>query len=188
MSNDALRPSFWLPLDVPAQQAADRFESALAQADHPVVVQRAGLHMTLTVGPALRHFWSPWMNLDFGHRSPEAGGSPEAVDASVSEKPSATVYARFSPAPSIWTGFMLLYVSLGALAFFALIFAAAQWMLEAVPTMLWGALVCAAAWAGLWWVSWVGQKLAHRQMLMLREILEKELAASGDSRMSGRAV
>ncbi|MEM7626973.1 MAG: hypothetical protein AAF333_15365 [Planctomycetota bacterium] len=179
MSRPVMRPSFWLTLGLAPERAVERFESGLARGDYPVVAQRAGLHMTVTVSPALRHFWSPWMNLEFSHHDPQAPPTDtsdvvEDAVAAASGGASTTVHARFSPAPSIWTGFMLAYVALGTLTFFALMYAAAQWMLESSPTMLWAALGFAVAWAGLWWVSWVGQRLAYDQMMLLREVLEKE--------------
>ena len=164
MSSAALRPSFWLDVSEAPDAAIARLEAGLARSDWAVEVQRAGRHMTVTVPAADRHFWSPWMNLEFG-----ASLSPAAATES------ASVHVRFSPAPSIWTAFMMAYISLAALGCFALMYALAQAVMGASPTMLWAALACFAVWAGLWWVSWLGQRLARAQMAVLRDLLERVL-------------
>jgi len=160
MPTAAMRPTFLMEVALPAEQAMDRLEAGMARAGRPVVVQRAGLHMTVTVDRGLRHFWSPWMNLEFD----------QPADASATG-----VHARFSPAPSLWTGFMMIYLTLTAAAFFATMFAAAQWMMGSPPTLLWGTLAGVLGCGAMWWISRVGQRLAHDQMVLLREILEKEL-------------
>lgn len=177
MSTPALRPAYWLTLRPPPARAMDKLAAGLADTDPPVVVQRTGTHMTVTVGPALRHFWSPWMQLEFGpatHVPYAAGGS----DGTNGARSGTRLHARFSPAPSIWTGFMFLYVTLATLAFFGLMFAVAQLMMAARPTMLWAAAACVAACLGLWAVSLTGQRFAHDQIVLLRELLHQ--AFDGD--------
>ena len=165
MPNAAMRPTFLMEVALPAEQAMDRFEAGMARAGRPVEVQRAGLHMTVTVDRELRHFWSPWMNLEFD----------QPADASAT-----VVHARFSPAPSLWTGFMMIYITLTAAAFFAAMFALSQWMMGSPPTLLWGTLACVLGCGAMWWVSRVGQRLAHDQMVLLREMLEGELGSENN--------
>ncbi|MEE9404876.1 MAG: hypothetical protein V3V20_08280 [Algisphaera sp.] len=155
----AMRPTFSMALALPPQEAIDQLQARLAQTDHPIVVQRAGLHMTLTVNPELRHFWSPWMTLEFE----QPDGQPT------------TVRGRFSPSPNIWTGFIMAYLTLAAAAFFALMFALSQWTMGSSPTAFWIALGCLLACLAMRWVSQIGKKLARDQMVLLRDILETEL-------------
>lgn len=160
MSRPTLRPEFYWSLTEPARAAIDRLEAALDASEPPLVTQRTGLHMTVTVPPRVRHLWSPWLNLEFISPTPDGGGS---------------LHARFSPAPSLWTGFMMLYLTLATAGFFALMFVGAQLALGHAPTLLWVVLGCTLGGAGLWWVSRIGQNLARQQMVMLRDAVESAL-------------
>jgi len=155
-----MRPTFQVQSDFSPDQAIEHLQSNLDLGTLPIVARRAGQHMTLTVTVELQHFWSPWMNLDF---------------IGSNDSQSTTIHARFSPAPSLWTGFMMVYLTLIAIAFFAAMYAAAQWMMDAPPTLLWVSFGCAVACGVLWWISWVGQKLAQNQMHLLRHALEQDL-------------
>ncbi|MEM9916310.1 MAG: hypothetical protein AAF911_15250, partial [Planctomycetota bacterium] len=165
MSTPALRPSFRLPLRLPPDEAMAALERGLAESDAPILSQRAGHHMTLTVTPAVRHFWSPWLNLEF---EPAETAAERGADPTPEAANRTSLHARFSPAPSLWTGFMAVYFTLATAGFLALMWAAAQWTMGSRPTLLWATLACALGCGGLWWCSLVGQKLAHDQMHLLR--------------------
>lgn len=111
----------------------------------------AGNHMMLTVQEKDRHFWSPWLHLEVS----EDGESVE-------------VRGRFTPHPSLWTGFAFCYFSLIVMAGFAVVWGLSQWMIEERPTALWVALGCAVLVGLLWWSAQVGQRLARAQMEALR--------------------
>lgn len=177
MSSPALRPTFRLALPQPPDEAINTLATRLAASDAPIVSQRAGRHMTLTVTPAVRHFWSPWLNLEFEIPPPPADS--QGVDSAGNETdtpPAGTsLHARFSPAPSLWTGFMAVYFTLATAGFLALMWAAAQWNMGSRPTLLWVTLGCFLGCGIFWWVSLMGQKLAHEQMHLLRYAVENAL-------------
>jgi hypothetical protein len=117
-------------------------------------------HLTITVDDTHRHFWSPWLTIECFESDP-----PEHT----------RVEARFSPHPAIWTGVMLTFISLGTTALFAVMFAAAQWMTKHAPSALWVLALALLGAAALYWVSQIGKKLAHDQMVLLHDTVRDAL-------------
>lgn len=117
-------------------------------------------HLVVTVPAAVRHFWSPWLTIEITPREHEAH-----------------VLARFSPHPSVWTGFAFCYLSLGLVALVAItIGAAGAWLPDSSQTWaFWVAAAAAAAMVGLWLTAQIGQRLASEQMALLRAELERAL-------------
>lgn len=181
MTRPALRPTFRLDLPQPPGEAIDTLQAGLAESEAPIVSQRAGRHMTLTVAPAVRHFWSPWLNLEFEFAPPLGDSQTPASEGNSTDAPPAgsSLHARFSPAPSLWTGFMAVYFTLATAGFLALMWAAAQWTMGSPPTLLWVTAGCFLGCGVFWWVSLVGQKLAHEQMHLLRDAVENALGHAG---------
>lgn len=139
--------------------------------DYPIEGRTAGNHLMLVVPVADRHFWSPWLNLELIEEDESPG--------------STHIKGRFSPNPSVWTGFMLVYSSLGVLAFLAVMFGAAQMIMGNSPWALWFLIVLGVIAGSMYWASLVGQKIAHDQMqLLYRVTLETLGAGSGVDRLS----
>ena len=112
-------------------------------------------HAMISIRESNRHFWSPWMHLDV--RDTDTGRQ---------------VFARFSPHPSIWTGFMFAYLAIAAIVSFAVMFGISQqlsgespWAYYFIP----GGLVVAVI---LWLAAQAGQKLAHEQMQQMKSKIE----------------
>ncbi|MBT9558639.1 MAG: hypothetical protein IV100_21595 [Myxococcales bacterium] len=167
------RPTFSVEVPLPLAQVQDRLHAGLVGPAYEVRwarslhgqsptggASRRADHLVLTFKPEHRHFWSPWLNLDVDQR--------EATDGAVITR----ITGRFSPHPTVWTGFAFSYLGLGVLAFFSSIFAYSQRSLGGTPTGLWGLLACAVLAVVLLWSSWVGQRLARDQMIELRRLLE----------------
>ncbi|MBL0220333.1 MAG: hypothetical protein IPQ07_41500 [Myxococcales bacterium] len=115
-------------------------------------------HLVLTVPAAQQRLWSPWLTIDI---TPRDGGSH--------------LFARFSPHPSVWTGFAFGYLTFGVVLLFSLIFAGAHAM---VGGELWPFQVSAGALlvlGAMWGASRVGQQLARGQMTTLRHELERAI-------------
>jgi hypothetical protein len=75
----------------------------------------------------------------------------------------------------------LSYLALLTLAGFAAIGAVAQAVLRTPPWALAVSGVCVLGVAGLWWFSVVGRRLAHDQMIELRQAVEQQLGFDGKS-------
>jgi hypothetical protein len=161
-----LRPNFTVKVPHDSEVVATELERVLSRPDLEVRWSRpaGGAHrkhfdrLHVLIAPKQRKFWSPWLNLDLH------------ADATGVE-----AFGRFSPHPSVWTGFAAAYLLLGTIGFFAAIFGMSQWMVGTLPWALLGTLGCAAVAALMGWASQVGQRLARAEMTQLRAILAEAL-------------
>ncbi|MCR9076391.1 MAG: hypothetical protein NXI07_10180 [bacterium] len=142
-----MRPSFLIEFPLDTNTTIDRLARLVDDRDFPIDGRIAGNHLLLVIPPTRRHFWSPWLHLEVH----EHGSG-------------ALVKGRFSPNPSVWTGFMLGYIALATLVLFAVIFGFSQWMLNTPPGALSLAPIPIAIGVLMYWASLVGQRIAHEQM------------------------
>ena len=173
-----LRPSFTQPLDMPLDEAMARLDAEGAVGGELVGVEAAGggRHRIIALGPAIRHFWSPWAHLDL--REPDDSEHDEAGAHSV-------VVLRFSPNPPLWFAIMFSYLALATVAFFALCWGVAQLTLGRSPWALWvipAALLIALA---IVLAARIGQRLAHAQMLAIRAALREALGIDDGAAREG---
>ncbi len=179
-----LRPTFTLGLDEPtgavlrrlrAQMHAPGVEVRWARqpgGGAPSSVREDQDHVVLCVDVATRHFWSPWLMLDIAQHD---GGTH--------------LHGRFSPHPSVWTGYAFCYLTLTAIGFFSLIFAwASQLSGSGRPSVGLIAPVCALIAFAMWWVSQVGQRLARDEMVLLRACVDAGLRAPTTSDAANEAA
>lgn len=169
----ALRPRWSTSVAAPSRDVIDRLATRLA--DGPLQLKRSRVpggggdtrtrerdFFTLTVPAAEQHVWSPWLSIDVM----PAGGDT-------------TVYAQFSPHPSVWTGFAFAYLVLGTGLAVSLVIAASGALVPGSDQTwaLWLAGGLAAVMTGLWTAAQVGHRLAREQMQILREAMDRALAA-----------
>ncbi len=165
MVGPTIRPTFDLLIPREAPAVIEQLRTRLVNGTYPVRTQNLGGHFM--VWPLERdvHFWSPWLDLD-------VGSHPEGT----------RVFGRFSPRPSIWTGFMCAYFGLVTAGTFAALWGATQILLEQPPLALWIALGCGLVMGLMIWASRIGQRLAHDQMARMKamvfEVLELSDTAS----------
>ena len=143
-----MRPTFEIEFPVDQDEAIDRLALLMDNEDFPVTGRIAGTHLMLVIPPNQRHFWSPWLNIEVHEQSTTH----------------ALIQGRFSPNPSVWTGFMLAYISLATLIFFASMFGVAQWMMNKPPSTLKLIPIFVAIAGLMYWASLMGQKIAQTQM------------------------
>ena len=159
--SDVLRPTFEIDVALPPERVSEVLERVFLDDPGRFVGQSARLNLTIALAPEHRHFWSPWLHIDL-----------RRVEG---DEHAAVVFGRFSPAPSVWTAYMLTYIALLTIALLAGAWACAQWMLERPPTLLWGVLAPCLVAAGMVWSAKVGQRLAREQMATLRDAVERSL-------------
>lgn len=160
-----MRPKFEFTFPIVPDHAIELLESIMDNNDHPIEGRSAGNHLMLVIPIKDRHFWSPWLNLEARPYCPDPDG-----------KLITHIKGRFSPNPSVWTGFMMTYSSLAVLAFLAVIFALSQVMMDDSPWAL-QALIPLGLIAGvMYWSSLLGQKLAQEQMQLLYRVTLETLA------------
>ncbi|MEM1445832.1 MAG: hypothetical protein AAGF84_07250 [Planctomycetota bacterium] len=156
----AMRPTFQHDIARPPAEVVAALDELLQR--YPG--RRVGLHLMLTVPESEKHFWSPYLTIELSEDELHASGAGGTH-----------LHARFSPNPSLWTAIGFTYLSLVVIAFFALMWAAAQLLLGNTPHALWVTLGCGLCVALLWWVSLAGQRLAYEQMFEMRHALEERL-------------
>lgn len=142
-----MRPTFEIEFPIEPDSAILRLSTLLDDADYPISGRIAGNHLMLVIPPKDRHFWSPWLNIEV---HPSESGSQ--------------VQGRFSPNPSVWTGYMLTYIALATLIFFSIMFAIAQWMMNTPPNVLKLVPIFVVIAIVMYWSSLIGQKIAQQQM------------------------
>lgn len=158
-----MRPKFEFDFPIDKDDALDLLKSIMDTNDHPIEGRIAGDHLMLVIPPKDRHFWSPWLNL-------------EARDSDPDEHKLTLIKGRFSPNPSVWTGYMMTYSSLLVVAFLALMFGVSQLILKTNPWAFHFLIPIAIIAALMYWSSLIGQKLAHDQMQLLYKVTIETLA------------
>ena len=166
-----MRPTFVIDFPIEPDEAIHRLATLLDDADFPITGRIAGTHLMLVIPTANRHFWSPWLNIEV-HPI----------------KQGAAIHGRFSPNPSVWTGFMLGYITLGTLTFFSSMFGVAQWMMKKPPTTLKFIPILIIIAALMYWSSLIGQKIAHAQMHELYDASMDALLNTPDQPKQNRST
>lgn len=169
----ALRPRFEVELPCPSREAIARLCTHLETTS--LVVRRTRVpgggrdasprdedHVVISVPPAQQHFWSPWLTVELSARGAAT-----------------SLQARFSPHPSVWTGFTFGYLALGLVLAVALVIAGSGALLPGGDQSWawWVAGGAAVAMIGMWWASQIGQRLAHDQMELMRGELDRAIDA-----------
>lgn len=165
MSSVRMRPTFQLETKMSAIDAMKCIQASFRKSKLPddpdqnrnsfYNGQFAGDHAMISIVDSKRHFWSPWMHLEI--RANDTGQQ---------------IFGRFSPHPSIWTGFMFSYLSIGVIVFFAIMFGVSQqlsgqspWAYYVIPIGLIIAMI-------LWFAAKAGQNLAQDEMQTMKSVLE----------------
>jgi hypothetical protein len=173
MRQRAFRPGFDHTVEAPLGDVSRDLTTLTVGADAALCGNCLDRHFQLTVPGAERHFWSPWLHLEL-----EVHRSEVDVDPALARR----TYVRgyFTPAPALWTGFMLAHSALWLLVFFAGMWGLVQWWyLDQRPVAAWVAGVCLLFSLGLYLAARSGQRLARQQMQDLHGLVEAVLRRSG---------
>ena len=155
MTVGPMRPTYLLESAISADALMECLQRAFAQ--HPDEFQsqfRRG-HAMVSILESKRHFWSPWLHLET-HEMDQG----------------CLLRVRFSPHPSIWTGFMFAYLALVVVGFFALMMGISQQLAQQSPWAYWVIPGCLAIAVILWLASQAGQRLANAEMRRMKEVIE----------------
>lgn len=158
-----LGPTFLTRSTDPPDAVADRLERWLCAGGCPYAGERTGRHLQVSIPPARRHRWSPWLTIEIRDPDPEIDPDPSAR---------AEAFGRFNPSPAIWTGYMLASLALITLMAAALTWGIAEMTMGNPPRALWGIPACVAVLVAMWSVSAVGQRLAHDDMGEMQRAVE----------------
>lgn len=156
-----MRPTFEFPVEgMEFGGLSDRVDEAYHAASLQVHAVRAGSHFLVSIVESERRLWSPWLHLDV-----RPGVTAESPD---------TIFGRFAPAPSVWTGVALAILAISSIGAGGAIFAYSQWIAGQRPLALWIvplsliALVCVVV------AAKVGQSAGRDQMDQLTAPLAGE--------------
>ncbi len=155
MASFELRPTFEIPLAWGAEEAMRRIRRGLRDPPLAGRVASLGRVAEFRIPDEQQRLWSPQLSIQV--EDGDQGG---------------LLHGRFSPRPEIWTGIMLVYVSVLFLIVCGLAYAYAQW---AMGRPLW-ALVSLPIGVGvivaIHTASLVGQRLSADQIRELMSLLE----------------
>ena len=160
MSSVQLRPTFHLESDLTTEEVVRRIQGSFSNrtgtsSSNDYQGQFTGNHAMISILEAKRHFWSPWMHLEIRN-----------------DEQHRIIAGRFSPHPSIWTGFMFAFLAIACLTMFAAMFGVSQQMSGQTPWAYYVIPICLLVAAVLWFVSKTGQALAHDEMEQMRSKIE----------------
>ena len=157
MASLQLRPTFFLSVPGDGRSMLRKICEAVEK-NPQFQGQFRDQHALISMVESERHFWSPWLHLDIRTEGEQAG-----------------LFGRFSPHPSVWTAFMFSYLSLSVIAFFAMMVAVAQVIAKESTWAWWVLPICLLTGVLLWTASQIGQRLAHSEMVALREMIDELL-------------
>jgi hypothetical protein len=155
-----MRPTFSLETELSSKEVMRCLQQTFQQNPQEYEGQFTRDHAMISYEVSKRHFWSPWLQLECR----ENEGLRE-------------LFGRFSPHPSIWTGFMFSYLSIGVIVFFAAMFGVSQQLSNQSPWAYYVIPVAISIATGLWIASQFGQRLAQVEMMQLKSRVEECLRA-----------
>ncbi len=156
MTVATLRPTFEIASEKSVPELMQCAKAVVQQHADDFEGQFTNQHAMISIVTPKRHFWSPWLHVEVL----ETAGRSQ-------------IRCRFSPHPSIWTGFMFAYLSLGVIVFFAIMFGISQQLAGQTAWAYWLVPVGGVI-AGLLWVAaQAGQKLADAEMRKLKMAIEE---------------
>ena len=158
MKTFRLRPTFSIPFDKDFSDVWSRIQAATESRPQELSGQFRGQQAMISIAEEKRHFWSPWLHLEV--RPTDTGDS---------------IYGRFSPHPSIWTGFAFTYLVLAFIALFGLIYGCSQLLLQQAPMGFLIIPACGITSSILWIVAQIGQSLAREEMEFMRHLIQESL-------------
>ncbi len=156
MTTARMRPTFTVTANGEAQSSLNRVVGEFKARTDEFVVQSSRQHVIIAIGESKRHFWSPWLNLEF-----------RDVDQRCE------VFGRFAPHPTIWTAIIFSYLALSVLILFSVVFGLSQWMARESAWAFYLVPVWMVIGVGVWSTGQAGQKLAHDEMVAMKNVLDR---------------
>lgn len=151
-----MRPTFEETLPASIESVTAALVAALKEPDGEVRGKVGLRSAELVMSRGDRHFWSPYLSLAFDVRDGRT-----------------VMFGRFSPHPTVWSGFLASYTVLGSIALFALIYAYSQWSIGQAPTGLYVAATALFFLGTSYGSTFVGQNLGSDQMYVLRAFVDR---------------
>jgi len=167
MADLKMRPRFAIEVSCDAETVVQSLRERIGKTDPALAGHFHDSHCVLQIPESRRYFYSPELDLTFEPVESD-GAWPQAV----------RVRCLFAPRPSVWTGFIFVYVVLALIGLAGALFGIAQLFLGELP---WSLLVPVAAMAltgAVFSSTFIGQGLAASQMYELRRYLDECLESA----------
>lgn len=152
-----MRPNFKIPVTGHGRAVLARLNDLLAEPDAPFMGHVLTEHAYLRLPRDQRTMLSPNLDLEL---LTDAHG--ETV-----------LHGRFSPHPSVWTGFVAVFATMGLLGLCGLIYGLAQLTVQETPWAMLAAPISLALIAFVYGAAFIGQGLSSDQMYALRAFVER---------------
>jgi hypothetical protein len=151
-----MRPHFEIALADDGRGIMAALKQGLAVPDSPFIGNVLATHAYLRLPRDRRSLLSP--NLDL--QLLEQGGE-------------VTLRGRFTPHPSVWMGFMAIFLTLGMIGLAGLMYGLAQLTVEETPWAMAAAPICLGLIAFVYGGAFVGQGLVQDEMYAMRAWVEQ---------------
>ena len=158
-----MRPHFDIPLRDDGSAVFAAVKEGMAVQDAPFIGDVLATHAYLRIPRDRRSLLSPNLNLQL-----------------LEEDGEVVLRGRFTPHPSVWTGFMAVFFTLGMIGLAGLMYGLAQLTVQETPWALLIGPVCFGLIAFVYGAAFVGQGLVQEEMYALRAWVEKLAEASRD--------
>ncbi len=152
-----MRPHFEMPVTDDGSAVFARLNDLLAEPKAPFMGHVLPQHAYLRLPRDQRTMLSPNLDLEL---LTDAHG--ETI-----------LHGRFSPHPSVWTGFLALFATLGLLGLCGLMYGLAQLTVQETPWAMLAAPISVALIAFVYGAAFIGQGLSTDQMYALRAFVER---------------
>ncbi len=199
MSLMAMRPTFRLQLRGELNVVQQRLHEVLKRPTWKERGQIFGDYAEFHVSEAEQRYWSPHLAIHLEPLNPEQqieyrhtdGAKLASAEGNLSARSAATneraetgtantlLVGRFAPRQNVWMLVWIVYLAMGFIVFFALVYAGVQYWMNATPWALSVGLVAVACILTLHLVSMIGQGLSSDQMHELRARLDELLRETG---------
>ena len=157
-----LRPTFDIELPCSRETAIARIAAEHLRLGKPLRFLLFGEYGELHLPVSEHRLWSPHLAFYFHDHDGHC-----------------RLHGRFAPRVNVWTVVWIAYLAMIFTAFFGLILAVSQHMVDQYPWGYWLAIAAMLILGTIYMVAHLGQQWSADQMQMLRDQLDETLASAG---------
>ena len=155
-----IRPRFAFTVPYSREAVLERIRQGIESND-AVRGTVVDYHVILDIPQRDRHYWSPQLNfrIELDEENPEH----------------TEVKGLIGPRPAVWTMFMFIYFSIGAIGFFVSAFGISHWMLGKYSHTVLALPIAALIMLTAYLAGKQGEKLGHDQIEVLKQFIRDVL-------------
>lgn len=150
-----IRPRFEISSPMSSQEIFDRSKEALQHPDNPYIGQAREGFVTIYPNSDDHHVWSPHLSVSI----------EEEGDGSL-------LRGHYGPSPIIWTLYVLIYSVIALLTLIVTVIGVSHLTMGESASILWTIPVLVLIFGSLYFVSSIGQKKGHDQLMDIHHLFE----------------